>query len=170
MSMHSSLNQVVAAIAVVATLAMSQPVRAQEADGLSAADRAAAFKASGAIRRGGEWVSCPDDPHGGEATLGEVRDLNGDGRPEVVIEGHGTFCYGSAEAGYTLLSRQADGGWKLMDANNGIPEFLQTRGKDGWPDISVGGPGFCFPVLRWNGSEYAVHRHEYEGKACRPGE
>ena len=49
-----------------------------------------------------------------------------------------------------------------------IPEFLETTGKDGWPDISVGGPGFCFPVERWNGSEYVLHRHEYEGKACKP--
>ena len=37
---------------------------------------------------------------------------------------------------------------------------------DGWPDIQVGGPGFCFPVLRWNGKEYILNRHEYEGKPC----
>lgn len=39
---------------------------------------------------------------------------------------------------------------------------------DGWPDISVGGPGFCFPVERWNGKEYKLHRFEYEGKRCKP--
>lgn len=33
---------------------------------------------------------------------------------------------------------------------------------DGWPDISVGGPGFCFPVGRWNGKKYKLHRFEYE--------
>lgn len=141
---------------------------AQASGSLSVADRTAAFKASGALQRGGQWVACADDPHGGAAEIGEVRDLNGDGRPEVVVMGNGSFCYGHAETGYSLLSKQADGRWKLMDANNGIPEFLKTRGKDGWPDISVGGPGFCFPVLRWNGREYAVHRHEYEGKACKP--
>ena len=37
-----------------------------------------------------------------------------------------------------------------------------------WPDISVGGPGFCFPVERWNGKEYKLNRFEYEGKRCKP--
>ena len=41
-------------------------------------------------------------------------------------------------------------------------------GAMGWPDISVGGPGFCFPVQRWNGREYKLQRWEYEGKACKP--
>jgi hypothetical protein len=48
-----------------------------------------------------------------------------------------------------------------------VPRFLATRGKDGWPDLEVGGPGFCFPVQRWNGRAYAQHRMEYEGKPCR---
>jgi hypothetical protein len=167
MSMQSGRCLAFAGVAALVAMALPQAAMAQATGGLSAADRAAVFKASGAVQRHGQWFACVDDPHGGEAEIGEVRDLDGDGRPEVVVVGHGTFCYGHAETGYTLLSKQADGGWKRMDANSGIPEFLQTRGKDGWPDISVGGPGFCFPVLRWNGREYAVHRHEYEGKPCR---
>ena len=155
-------------LALVAMAAVLAPHQARAAD-MSAADRAAVFKAAGATKqKDGRWVICPDDPHGGEATLGEVRDLNGDGRPEAVVVGSGSFCYGQAETGYSLLSRQADGGWKLVDANNGIPEFLQSHGKDGWPDISVGGPGFCFPVLRWNGNAYVFNRNEYEGKRCTP--
>src|SRR3546814_10309317 len=67
-----------------------------------------------------------------------------------------------------LLSKQPNGGWRMMDGGQGIPEFLATKGAGGWPDISIGGPGFCFPVVRWNGKEYAIHRHQYEGKACRP--
>lgn len=155
-------------IAVLLASGFVADARAQKATALSAADRTAVFKASGAVQHGGKWVACPDDPYGGDANIGEVRDLNGDGRLEVVVTGDGTFCYGHAGTGYGLLSKQADGSWKVVDSNSGIPEFLKTNGKDGWPDISVGGPGFCFPVLRWNGSEYAVHRHEYEGKACKP--
>jgi hypothetical protein len=37
----------------------------------------------------------------------------------------------------------------------------------GWPDISVGGPGFCFPVMRWNGRAYVRRRMEYDGKPCK---
>jgi hypothetical protein len=55
-----------------------------------------------------------------------------------------------------------------MIGGSGIPEFLRTKGAGGWPDISIGGPGFCFPVARWNGKVYAQHRFEYEGKRCTP--
>ena len=34
-------------------------------------------------------------------------------------------------------------------------------------DLEIGGPGFCFPVLRWTGKTFAVHRQHYEGKPCR---
>jgi hypothetical protein len=70
--------------------------------------------------------------------------------------------------GYSLLTQQADGRWKLMDSGTGMIEMLATKGSNGYPDISIGGPGFCFPVLRWNGREYAQQRWEYDGKACSP--
>lgn len=134
---------------------------------LGEVDRMAVFKAAGAVQRKGRWMMCADDPNTSGATIENVRDLNGDGRPEAVVVEGGTFCYGHAETGFQLLSRQADGSWRLMAGGSGIPEFLKTKGKDGWPDISIGGPGFCFPVARWNGKEYAFNRYEYEGKRCR---
>jgi hypothetical protein len=137
---------------------------------LSAADKTAAFKAAGFKLAGGKWQGC-GDPGTGSYEAGEidiVRDLNGDGRPEVVITEGSTFCYGMTGTGFTLLSKQANGAWKMITASQGIPEFLATKGVAGWPDIEVGGPGFCFPVVRWNGREYTLHRHQYEGKLCRP--
>jgi len=135
---------------------------------LTEADRLAVFKAAGAVQRKGMWVICADDPNPVGATIETVRDLNGDGRPEAVVAEGGTFCYGSAETGFQLLSKQANGSWRVMTGNNGIPEFLKTRGVGGWPDISVGGPGFCFPVERWDGKAYQLNRFEYEGKRCKP--
>src|SRR3546814_9411305 len=82
--------------------------------------------------------------------------LNGDGRPEAVVTSYGTYCYGMTGQGYALLSKQPNGGWRMMDGGQGIPKFLATKGAGGWPDISIGGPGFCFPVVRWNGKEYAI--------------
>jgi hypothetical protein len=148
--------------------AMSQAGAESGGVTLSDADKAAVFKAAGAVQRKGMWVICADDPNASGATIETVRDLNGDGRPEAVVTEGGTFCYGSAEAGFQLLSKQANGSWRVMTGGGGIPEFLKTRGVGGWPDISVGGPGFCFPVDRWNGKEYALHRFEYEGKRCKP--
>ena len=65
------------------------------------------------------------------------------------------------------MSKQSSGSWKLMTDGPGIPEFLKIKGSGGWPDILVGGPGFCFPAERFNGKDYKTHRREYEGKACK---
>ena len=134
---------------------------------LSEADRTAVFKAAGAVQRKGMWVICVDDPNPGGAVIETVRDLNGDGRPEAVVTEGGTYCYGHSEAGFQLLSQQTNGSWRVIARNSGVPEFLKTHGVGGWPDISVGGPGFCFPVERWNGKTYELNRHEYEGKRCK---
>jgi hypothetical protein len=140
---------------------------------LSAADRAAVFKAAGARLHKGKWIICapPADagaPEPDGAVIDMVRDLNGDGRPEVVVSDGGSYCYGYAGVGFQLLSKQSDGGWRVITNDTGMPTFLKTKGVDGWPDISVGGPGFCFPVQRWNGKAYTLNRHEYEGKRCKP--
>jgi len=133
---------------------------------LELADEAAAFKAAGFKKRGREWKTDCNDPNysGG---IESVADLNGDGLPDAVLVEGGTGCYGMTGQGFFLVTKLADGSWKLMTGGSGIPEFLKTRGAEGWPDVSVGGPGFCFPVMRWNGKEYKVQRWEYEGKACK---
>ncbi|MEQ1593223.1 MAG: VCBS repeat-containing protein [Thiobacillaceae bacterium] len=138
---------------------------------LSAEEQAAVFKAAGYKLKGKEWRACDTDDSGASYSPGvieQVRDINGDGRPDAVVTEGGTYCYGNTGTGFTLLSKQADGRWRVITGNTGIPEFLTTRGKEGWPDISVGGPGFCFPVERWDGKTYKLNRFEYEGKRCKP--
>lgn len=118
-----------------------------------------------------QWESgaCGDPPMGsyGGGGVSEVRDLNGDGRPEALVTETG-ICYGNIGVRFWLLTQQASGQWKVMTESIAIPEFLGTRGTDNFPDIQGGGPGFCFPVARWNGQEYKLHRHEYEGRPCSP--
>ena len=137
---------------------------------LSVADEAAAFKAAGYVQKGKHWRGGCDDPGTASYTppvLETVRDLNGDGRPEAVIVEGSVYCYGNTGQGFQLVSQQADGSWRRVFGETGIPSFLAARGADGWPDIEIGGPGFCFPVYRWNGREYVQHRKQYEGKPCR---
>ena len=105
----------------------------------------------------------------GSCDTGEIttyKDLNGDGLKDAVISDYSTMCYGNTGVGYHIVSQQKTGTWKLIFENMGIPTFLQTKGKDGWPDIENGGPGFCVAVYRWNGQKYDVNRYEYQGKAC----
>jgi hypothetical protein len=138
---------------------------------LSVAEEAAVYKAAGFTRRGNAWRSDCGDPGTSSYTPGaidKVVDLNGDGRPEAILTEGGTFCYGNTGQGYFVVTKAVDGAWKLVTRGTGIAEFLKTRGADGWPDLQVGGPGFCFPVERWNGREYKLQRWEYEGKACKP--
>ena len=136
-----------------------------------AAEQAAIFKAAGFTRRGGAWKSGNCDGAESESyspgNIETYRDLNGDGRPEAVVTEGGAICYGMTGTHFWLLSKQADGSWKLMTQETAMPDFLKTKGSGGWPDISLGGPGFCFPVVRWNGKAYVNHRLEYEGKSCK---
>jgi len=135
---------------------------------LSPADEAAAFKAAGFKLKGKQWRSCDDSsPSYTPGAVEEVRDLNGDRLPEVLLTEGSTSCYGNTGAGYSLLSKQANGSWKRITYGPGILTFLPTKGVGGWPDIEIGGPGFCFPVERWNGQKYVLQRHQYEGKPCR---
>lgn len=137
---------------------------------LPPADIAAAFRAAGFTRQNGQWKNC-DDPGTAGYSPGKVetvRDLNGDGRPEAIIVESSSFCHGEAGQGYVLVSKQANGRWLRITDGSGMIDILKTRGVANWPDLSIGGPGFCFPVERWNGKAYALHRFQYEGRPCKP--
>ncbi|MBQ5941784.1 hypothetical protein [Massilia sp. AB1] len=156
-------------IAAAALLAGSAPALGASSS-LTPADEAAAFKAAGFTLKGKQWRKCEDpSPAYSPGELSEVRDLNGDGVPEALITESSSFCFGHSGAAYTLVSKQATGSWKKITGGTGMVAVLPAKGKDGWPDLEVGGPGFCFPVERWNGKAYVLNRHQYEGRACRPG-
>ena len=142
------------------------------ATSVPATDEAAIFKAAGFTRAAGKWHTDCDQPDSGYYGPGEIEtygDLNGDGQPEAVVTEGGTFCYGNTGTGFWLLTKQS-AGWKVLYQSQGMAEFLPTTGVAKMPDISVGGPGFCFLVVRWNGKEFVENRFEYEGKACKPAD
>lgn len=149
-----------------ATAPAAAPVLQSGAARDAAIFRAAGFKQT---RRG--WESGCDDPSAGAAygagAIEQVKDLNGDGRPDAVVIESGSYCYGNTGQAFWLVSQQPNGTWKLLHNDTGIAEFLATKGVGGWPDISIGGPGFCFPVVRWNGAAYKFNRNAYEGKPCK---
>jgi hypothetical protein len=53
--------------------------------------------------------------------IDQRRDLNGDGHPDAVIVEGGLFCYGNTGAAFWIVAGQANGGWKLMANEVGIP-------------------------------------------------
>jgi len=134
----------------------------QAAASPSPAEQAAIFKAAGFTRRGAEWKSGNCD--GAESAsyqsgrLETYRDLNGDGRPDAVVNEGGAICYGNTGVHFWLLSKQANGTWKPVHEETAIPKFLTTKGVGGWPDIEMGMPGMCNPIWRFNGRAYAIRK------------
>ena len=134
-----------------------------------ASERAAIFRAAGFQLNAGRWESC-GDPGTAAYEPGKIEqfgDVNGDGRPEAVVTEGSSFCFGNTGTGFTLVSRSAAGKWLKLHQSPGVATFLKTKA-NGWPELEVGGPGFCFPVLRWTGQAFATHRQAYAGKRCTP--
>lgn len=119
------------------------------------------FKAAGFKKVNGAWLGNCDT---GQITM--YKDLNGDGLSDAVISDSSSSCYGRTGVGYYLMAQTTKGTWKKIFENSGAPTFLETKGKDGWPDIHNLGAGFCFAVYRWDAKTYDVNRYEYEGKSC----
>lgn len=86
----------------------------------------------------------------------EAVDLNGDGRLEVLTQEFGS-CFGRAGVQMNLYIESAKGRWKSQFGFPGTPRVLKTRNR-GFPDIEVQGPGTCFPVWRYDGQQYRIHK------------
>ena len=137
-----------------------------EAAGTPAADRAAAMRAAGFVSKGGQWFG-GDGNCEAAVEPQNIKDFNGDGRTDIVISESGTFCYGNTGQGFYVMEKGAAGQWRTVFQSPGIPEFQASTGVGGWPDIEIGGPGFCFPVVRYDGKTYVNHRQvEHQPGAC----
>lgn len=136
---------------------MSLALPALAAPDLSPADRTAVFKAAGFKQKGSEWRRCEEDPPTMSSTPGniEVADLNGDGLPEAWVTESSTFCYGNTAQMVVLLTKEKSGTWRKLIDEVGV-SMVEKGVHQGWPDVTVGGPGFGRPPLfRWNGKGYA---------------
>jgi hypothetical protein len=154
---------------VVSLLLVAPDIAAAQAR-LSPGDEAAAFRAAGFTRVGRQWKNCQEGSDSASYSPGSVetvKDIDGDGLLDAVLIEGGAMCYGMTGQSFWVVSKQPAGTWRLITSEVGIATFLPRATKRGWPDLEIGGPGFCFPVHRWNGRSYALNRFQYEGKACR---
>ena len=136
---------------------------------LNPSDEAEVFNVGGYMLTDGKWHSECNDPltlSFSPEKIDRVSDLNGDGLPEVIITEGGIACYGNTGTGFALVSKQSKSSWKLILSSAGIPKFLEPESANGWPDIEISRPGFCFSIWQWNGKTYEINRHEYNGKSC----
>lgn len=87
-------------------------------------------------------------------------DLNDDGSAEVVVIAGNTCTSGMDGSSIHLFVRDADGRYA---AHLGFPAGAWRRLETsnlGFPDLALGGPGFCEAVWRWDGSTYQHHHDE----------
>ncbi len=135
-------------------LLLAAAAHAGEAAKLPPAEMAAVFNAAELGQRDGKVLDACGRPV--EPRV-DVIDLNGDGQPEVFVLVQSS-CYGMAGAELSLLIKDKQGRWQR---NLGFPagdyKLLDTK-SHGYPDIEIGGPGFCSPVWRCNGKEYDLHK------------
>ena len=133
------------------------------------ADEAALFSAAGFKQADDGWSTCEiDSTSRAPAWIEQYGDFNADGHADAIVMEGSAICFGNVGTRFVLLTRDATGAWVQMLQSLGMPRFLDTAGAGGWPDVEIGGPGFCYRIMRWNGTAYTSDRFEYEGAACTP--
>ena len=88
-----------------------------------------------------------------EEPMVELLNLNADSKMEVVVLYGGTCLAGNTATGFLLYTVNSSGKYYRCMDEVGILSPLKTR-TNGFYDIELGGPGFEFPIYKWNGTKY----------------
>ncbi|MCO4293284.1 hypothetical protein NF867_10445 [Solitalea sp. MAHUQ-68] len=81
-------------------------------------------------------------------------DLNKDNKEDVFVIFSSTSLFGNTGQSFNLFLKSSLAGYKAdPNMSGGIPVLLPSYNQ-GYPDIVIGGPGFKFPLYRWNGKQY----------------
>lgn len=81
-------------------------------------------------------------------------DMNKDGAEEIFVFYGNSFTSGQTGSSVILLMRDSHGDWHSYLGNEGVAVSVLTTGRQGYPDLAVGIPGFQYPVFGWDGSDY----------------
>jgi hypothetical protein len=85
-------------------------------------------------------------------------DMNGDGKEEVFVVFGNSYTSGMTGSSVILFIKDAGGKYQSnLGFPSTTPSMLPSKSK-GYPDLVLGGPGFEFPVWRWNGKTYDYFR------------
>ncbi|HVY86466.1 MAG TPA: hypothetical protein VG943_15135 [Caulobacterales bacterium] len=143
-------------IVAFACVALVSNALAQTGPAISASDRMAALHAINMTPVGGGQVvnACEDRvaPQFYPANIGGPVGT----ALLVVIPGgpNSATCYGDNPGALFLLKREG-AAFRTIFQGQGILAILPSA-HSGAHDISIGGPGFSFPVYTWNGHDYAI--------------
>ncbi|MFM9911868.1 MAG: hypothetical protein ACKVOW_21290 [Chitinophagaceae bacterium] len=85
-------------------------------------------------------------------------DVNKDGQEEIFITFGNSYTSGSTGSSVLVFIKNAAGKYiPHLGFPGTTPEALAVSNK-GYPDLLIGGPGFEFPIWKWNGTGYVFSR------------
>lgn len=85
-------------------------------------------------------------------------DLNADRKEEIFIVYGNSYTSGMIGSNVLLFIKDKAGEYQSNFGFSGAsPDILPSK-NIGYPDLLIGGPGFEFPIWRWNGKEYVFHK------------
>lgn len=120
---------------------------------LSVAEMNAIYKLSGWTRvKGSNQFVILKDCEPSEVSVALLY-LNDDQKPEVQLVYGGTCLAGNTGVGFQLFGLDAQGNYRKIFEEVGILDVLKSS-TNKYHDIMLGGPGFEFPVYKWNGKKY----------------
>jgi hypothetical protein len=135
-------------------------MNAQNAADITAEDRQAIYAQlnlkMGADGKSLEFADAEQCPpllvDGGDIQVA-TEELNGDQQPEIFVSLGSSCMFGSAGSGVSLFIKDGAGRWQSHNIGAGMYTVEKTK-HQGYADVMIGGPGFCHPVLRWDGNTY----------------
>lgn len=85
-------------------------------------------------------------------------DFNNDGEEEVFISYGNSFTSGRAGSSIMLLIPTVRGYKRNFNFEGLVPGALRPYTSPDYPELLMGGPGFSFPIWKWDGQEYRYRR------------
>jgi hypothetical protein len=93
-------------------------------------------------------------------TTVHFEDLNRNGVSEVRVEVASICLFGGTGVGTTLFVRDGSGRFRANLGFPGLVTAMLSSQRGGFPDLRIGGMGFCEAIWGWDGSEYVHIRNE----------
>lgn len=90
-------------------------------------------------------------------------DMNNDGVEEIFVSYGNTYTSGNT-ANHIILFIKSGKNYYEENLNfPGLTPEALTTSNQGYMDLLIGLPGFTFPIWRWNGYKYVLHRKIKDG-------
>ncbi len=129
---------------------------------LTAAEKSQVFNKTGfIITKDNKQFAFADDPGSLEFPFDVIvlpADLNNDGKEELFLIFGNSYTSGNTGSNVLLFIKDKLGNYQSNFGFSGTTPYIMPTKNLGFPDLLIGGPGFEFPVWRWNGREYVFNR------------